>query len=161
MRSNQFRIFRDQRVNNHQIICFLYFQLEWHLVANMVGRSLQREMPSLLAVLLPCATVFHLSLETNKWPINSWHLCLYVQLEWITVAHGSATAGGEGISICKLLPTICATVCHSSWMYKKQMIWCSFTSWSLKIWNWFDLTGQDFEQIYLGIKTESCRSSVL
>ena len=95
-------------MNDHQIICFLYIQLEWHTVAQTVGRSLHIEIPSFLAVVLPCTTVFHLSLETNKWPINSWHLCLYVQLEWNTVAHGSATAGGEGISICKLLPTVCS-----------------------------------------------------
>ena len=122
MRSNQFPIFRDQQVNHHQIVCFLYIQLEWHTGSQTVGRSLHIEIPSFLAVVLPCTTVFHLSLETNKWPINSWHLCLYVQLEWNTVAHGSATAGGEGISICKLLASresssslqLVPTACHAA-----------------------------------------------
>ena len=118
-----------------------------------VGRSLHMEMPSPPAVALPCATVFHSSWTyKHRCQLLIGHL-LVSKLKWNTVVHGSTTARKEGISICKLLPTVCATVCHSSWMYKKQMIWWSFTCWSLKIGNWFDLIERDFEQIYLGITT--------
>ena len=85
-------------------------------------------MPSFLAVMLPHTTVFHLSLETNKWPINSWHLCLYVQLEWNTVAHGRATTGGEGISICKLLPTVCSQCTRLDFVLKFVSIFNFYTT---------------------------------
>ena len=109
-----------------------------------VGRSLHMEMPSPPAVALPCATVFHSSWTyKHRCQLLIGHL-LVSKHKWNTVVHGSTTARKEGISICKLLPTVCASVCHSSWMYKKQMI-----CWSLKIRNWFDLIGWDFEQIHL------------
>ena len=120
-----------------------------------VGRSLHMEMPSPPAVALPCATVFHSSWTyKHRCQLLIGHL-LVSKLKWNTVVHGSTTARKEGISICKLLPTVCDPVCHSSWMYKKQIIWWWFTCWSLKIGNWFDLIEGYFEQIYLGI-TKGC-----
>ena len=119
-----------------------------------IGRSLHMEMPSPPVVALPCATVFHSSWTyKHRIQLLIGHL-LVSKLKWNTVVHGSTTARKEGISICKLLPTVCATVCHSSWRYKKQMIWWLFTCWSLKIRNWFDLIGRDFEKKILGITTD-------